>query len=989
MNNFMKRIHDLSLTQVKNFLASYIEDGIEDLNVKIKNNEMKYGFGFVLFLFMGIPASVYGTVIRKIVPIVSDTYLKAEIHLSVKSGDQFILNGSINHSKNSEFLWKGDWGSYSFSRDADTILLVRVENLKPKLWSPVSPELYNLDVKAGNSSATVRIGFRKFEMIDGKFFLNGRSLFLRGNAINPPDRGIPETLEKSKAFARDYVRFMKSLNINIIRIPDNQNWMDVCDEEGMMIFAGRYGQPKGGTPGAPPANFDMSLKTYKEKDLGAFTAHPSVVIYILSNEMPYKGKAGDLYRHFLSQMYQELKRWDDTKLYICNAGYGLGKSADIYDVHRYWGWYYNTFLTYLNMRDTDMWQNPGKVQPITFTECVGNYTGIDGRYNLCSRTKQPNSQKCWTGHIPDAEQADAALTYQAFVLKNATEMFRRLRNQNNRLAGIMPFTILFHHWDGVTSFQEMGPKPAAMQYQTSYQPVLLSWENWQTQAYSGSTVPVIAHVVNDDDYGNTLKNARLSWFLEGDSGKLITGELDLPEVPYYETYEHLLKIQIPDHLTTGNYKLKGIIRCEDRIVSQNECELFIAGNEWKQKPALQKTIYVCDESGKTSALLSRLGYSVKQIRDLKNQPSDALLIIGENVWNETLDVQKPALVKFMKQGGRVICMKQNPEKFKTDWLPVDMDLLRSSNNSPEYLSPSFAYSDGMNVNLERPFHPVFKGLNTANFKLWSDYTNFDERKPGFPSIYPVTQGYSLKGPGLKNVAVLANYSRGLAATGLSEIFSGKGSVLFSGFDMAGRLGLDPVTDRFFRNMIDYMLQEKGHSIYVLVQDSINWGDFASEKGIVTGAYNGLMLNTTPIIPADQMKKYPLRVDEDGYQFAGSAGGWNTKPGIQYVPNGRRAVAPFSFSSGGNTIIQKGTKEGEGFFYASLLPGKKVMYTQFENVVDEPLSISISINDGQKEDYVIGPKQKLTVQSLLKHSPENIKVYFKGDRRVVILKTKFE
>lgn len=33
----MKRAHDLSLTQVNNYLASYIEC----LNVKIKNNEMK------------------------------------------------------------------------------------------------------------------------------------------------------------------------------------------------------------------------------------------------------------------------------------------------------------------------------------------------------------------------------------------------------------------------------------------------------------------------------------------------------------------------------------------------------------------------------------------------------------------------------------------------------------------------------------------------------------------------------------------------------------------------------------------------------------------------------------------------------------------------------------------------------------------------------------------------------------------------------------
>ena len=64
------------------------------------------------------------------------------------------------------------------------------------------------------------------------FHLNGKPIYLRGNAINPPERGIPESLERSKEFARDYVRFMKSLNINIIRIPDDQNWMDVCDEEG-------------------------------------------------------------------------------------------------------------------------------------------------------------------------------------------------------------------------------------------------------------------------------------------------------------------------------------------------------------------------------------------------------------------------------------------------------------------------------------------------------------------------------------------------------------------------------------------------------------------------------------------------------------------------------------------------------------------------------------------------------------------------------------
>jgi hypothetical protein len=96
--------------------------------------------------------------------------------------------------------------------------------------------------------------------------------------------------------------------------------------------------------------------------------------------------------------------------------------------------------------------------------------------------------------------------------------------------------------------------------------------------------------------------------------------------------------------------------------------------------------------------------------------------------------------------------------------------------------------------------------------------------------------------------------------------------------------------------------------------------------------------------------------------AGSYGGWNTKPGIQYVPNGRRPVAPFSYSRGGSPVIDEKSREGEGFFYASIPASKKFMHTLFENVANEPLPISITINDRKKENYVIPPKEKLTVKN---------------------------
>lgn len=944
----------------------------------------------LLFAFYLLSAAALSAAdIQKMTPITTDKEVKIEVALSVNADERLSLDATIVNSQTKEKLCSHA-EEFLFTHKADTTVVLNIRRLAPQLWSPVSPVLYDLTLKAGNQTLRKRIGFRKFEMRGGVFYLNDKPVYLRGNAINPPERGIPEQLEKSKEFARDYVRFMKSLNINIIRIPDDQNWMDVCDEEGMMIFAGRYGRPRHATKTAPPSDFDLSLKTYKEIDLGPFTSHPSVVIYILSNEMPYEGRTGDLYRDFLSKMCIELKKWDSTRLYIGNTGYGLGKSGDIYDVHRYWGWYYNTFLTYLNMRDKSMWQNPGRVQPITFTECVGNYTGIDGRFNLCSRTKQPGSQKCWTGHLPDSEQAGAAMAYQASVLKNATELFRRLRAQNSCLAGTMPFTIVFHNWDGIKSFADMKPKPVARQYQLSYQPVLLSWENWQPQVYAGSQLSVVAHVVNDDDYGNALTDARLLWWIEKEGEKVASGEAGLPLVPYYGTFRQPLFIDIPPQLATGEYLLKGEIRSKHEKVSYNESELFIAGKDWEEAEKSKKPVYVYESpaESRTTNIIKKLGYPVKPIQSVNGLPKGATLVLGKYSWDENLDKQVKQLEGFVKKGGRVICLEQDWATFNQSWLPASIHSLTASNNDPVYLSPSLAYMDGMNINLERPYHPVFKGLTPKLFRLWSDYTAYDETKKGFPAIYPVNRGYDLRQSDLGDVAILANYSRALAATALSEMFIGKGSVLLSGFDLLSHCGIDPVADKFLANMLRYMAEDKKHERYVAVSDSIVWGDYASERGIVNAPCNGLMVNTVPIIPQGQedLPKYKVQIDEYGYQYAGSYGGWNSKPGVQYVTYGRRPMAPFTFSRGGSPVIDKSSTEGEGYFYLALPPKAKTMITVLENPVEEPLDISLSVAQGEWEKYTIQPKRQLIITTDISRLKDSMKVRLKGDRRTILLKT---
>ena len=951
---------------------------------------MKAPATIVSFLVLAASLCQAGPAIKRVMPFTTDERLTVDIFLERKA-DAAKLSASIIPAGGGSPIWEGKLSSAG-SFTPDGCFRATVKGLKPELWSPVNPVLYDIKVSCGKESATVRTGFRRFEMVDGNFLLNGKKIFLRGNAINPPNRGIPRELEESKAFARDYVRFLKGMNINIIRIPDNQDWMDVCDEEGMMIFGGRYGRPTGGTTQGPPADFEKSLSIYKDTDLGDFSSHPSVVIYTLSNEMATRGKTGEAYMDFLRRVHKELKtNWDDTREYIGNAGYGLGRAGDVYDVHRYWGWYYNSWLTFLNLRDVQMWQNPGKTQAVTFSECVGNYTSIDGRYNLCSRTKQPGSQKCWTGHLAPSQQADAALEYQASVLKNVTEMFRRVRSQNPYISGVMPFTIIFFDWDEVRSFAEMKPKPAAWQYGVSYQPVLLSWECWNPNAKAGSDIPLTAHIVNDDDYCRDLQGAKIEWRLESaDRRETASGEIPVPDVPYYGTWKHRFSIPVPADTPTGEYKLIGAITGADgKVVSKNNFNFFIAAPDWTGAAEAGSKVSIYDPSGKTFEALRSLGFSPRPWQPGSRLDSGEALIIGEDSWDGTIASAKAGLEDFMALGGRILCLRQNPG-FDPSWIEPGIKTLDFSNNDPTYLSPSYEYMDGMNINIERPEHPVFSGIGHERMMLWSDYTGFDESQQGFPMVYPVRGGFTAHGVDLAGTMILADYTRNLSAAALTETIHGNGSAMFCGFDLAARCGIDPVAEKLLVNLVNYASSGTRAEPYIQVGRTIEWGDYESERGIVTGAVNGLVVNPYPIVPMDRRAKYPLKVDARGYHYVGSYGGWNSRPGIQYLPRGRRPFAPFTFSLGGNDLVddEKGASIGEGYFVAKAPEGTTTMTTVFENNAGEAITVSIDVNGGQKTTLTIPANGQVSTDNALP-ADGKIKVHINGDRRTVLLRTEFK
>ncbi len=149
--------------------------------------------------------------------------------------------------------------------------------------------------------------------------------------------------------------------------------------------------------------------------------------------------------------------------------------------------------------------------------------------------------------------------------------------------------------------------------------------------------------------------------------------------------------------------------------------------------------------------LEKLGLGFKRVSNLVPWPTQmSALVIGEGAWDKALAAQKEQLRRFVQDGGRVLCLGPVGRAFECDWLPEEVAALTASANDTAYPPHTRPFREQMNVNPERPDHPVFRGLDRQRLALWSDYTGWDESKPGFPRVYPVTAGFKLVeagGPG--------------------------------------------------------------------------------------------------------------------------------------------------------------------------------------------------------------------------------------------------
>lgn len=149
-----------------------------------------------------------------------------------------------------------------------------------ELWSPDSPNLYELTLSLGCDKTVRTIGFRRFESRDGRLFLNGEPFYLMG-ALDHDWHADGECGTRHPHGRETRLRNAKALGLNALRchvkIPDAE-YFELADRLGLIVWLDMpYAEF------LSPRTRDQLVETF-ESAVDTHGSHPSICIWTLMNE---------------------------------------------------------------------------------------------------------------------------------------------------------------------------------------------------------------------------------------------------------------------------------------------------------------------------------------------------------------------------------------------------------------------------------------------------------------------------------------------------------------------------------------------------------------------------------------------------------------------------------------------------------------------------------------------------------------------------------
>jgi len=284
-------------------------------------------------------------------------------------------------------------------------------------WSPETPKLYKVTVRAGQDAVDELMGFRTIELHGTEILLNGKPIFLRGVSVHAeaPYRTGRAYSDKD---AEILVNWAKELGCDFVRLahyPHAETMLRAADRKGVLVWsenpvywALQFDNPK------VLAKAEQQL----DEEINTSRNHAAIVLWSMANETPNTPAR----TQFIETLASRARALDATRLItaallVRAEGHTkvvddpLGKALDVIGVNEYIGWYEQ----HPESADVTEWRIEYQ-KPLIVSEFGGDAkAGLHGREN-----------ERWTEE------------YQANIFKHQLPMLNRIA----QMRGMSPWLLM-------------------------------------------------------------------------------------------------------------------------------------------------------------------------------------------------------------------------------------------------------------------------------------------------------------------------------------------------------------------------------------------------------------------------------------------------------------------------------------------------------------------------------------------------------------------
>lgn len=669
---------------------------------------------------------------------ITDVYIKpkltgADFEITVKNNSNSVqkisLSTVINSAKTKSSLYDAaNLKDLSLNAGEEKTFNYSINNLKPLLWTPATPNLYQFNFVLGHAGKEadrqmIVSGFRTFQAKGDFFYLNDKQYWLRGGNHTPMSLAPNDT-----ALANQFNKLLHDGNIMITRThtaPYNELWLSSSDQNGVGVSY------EGGWPwlmikSSMPDQKLIELWKNEFYDLiKKYRNHPALLFWTVNNEMKFYDNDPDfeqakLKMAIISDVVKRVRQIDPTRPVCFDSNYTrnekkFGKDffskiddGDIDDHHWYVNWYHGSIFNEFNGEWQKNFKNEGR--PLISQEFSTGYSSETGHPTRFYTYVHQNPASLVGNYAYEFANPKYFLEAQTFITRESAEAVRRT---NERAAGILHFAALTW-FKNIYLADKITPHPSYLAMKKALQPVLVSAELWGRHFYAGSTLPVRVYVVNDRNEGTALAETELQWAVLDANGKIIAnGKETIEPVSYYGRKWIAPKITLPATLSSSKINAKLVLKLSEngKVISENDYQFSLADQKGLAAADLKgENIVLLDKSGKTTAVADYVGLTYKKSNSLADavQRKPGILILSGLEAANTPDVERAQIKSFVASGGKLLLL--NSGKLAISLFPKQIrDILQEN---------------GEIVSIEVPESTVFDDIDPMETR----YFNNNERE---------------------------------------------------------------------------------------------------------------------------------------------------------------------------------------------------------------------------------------------------------------------